>query len=408
MREREPAKPTAPWIDRAAPALAACVWAIPLIVISAGIWRRPGTRSLDPLYRSALAAWENRESMYTGSGGFNYLPTFVPLYWPFAALPLPTGEIMWRLLAAGCMAHALWQLMRLQSRPSNARGFLLLSIASLPISLGALQMGQANIWIAASLFQAAAAIGRQRWWVAAVWLAVALAIKPIALAPIGLALLLTTRLWLPVAASVGIMALVPFAFGSPSYVWSQYVDSWGNLLGSCAQVSEHRFTDINGLLRTFGTELSGNVSLLVRALFGATVAAWLLLHGRRRAADGRWFQWLALSACYVLLCNPMSEANSYCMLGIPAAILAWQLLGEGESRNVARPRLHLIGGWAIIAVLLFMGGASEVLRPWLGNSLDLFVYPCCAIVMITVVALRMAAARERGCLGDIDPAAHLT
>ena len=135
-------------IDRAAPLLAGLVWIIPLIVISIGVLRRPG-RSLDPLYRGALDAFARGETMYIGHEGFNYLPTFVPLYLPFNALPTPVGEIIWRWLAAICIAHALWHLMRIQVRPANARGFLLLSLASLLVSLGALQMGQANIWIAA-------------------------------------------------------------------------------------------------------------------------------------------------------------------------------------------------------------------------------------------------------------------
>jgi hypothetical protein len=268
-------------------------------------------------------------------------------------------------------------------------------------------MGQANVWIAASLFQAAAATGRQRWWLAAAWLAVAFAVKPIALAPIGLALLLNARLWLPILVSMVLVTLVPFAFGPPAYVWSQYADSWSNLVGPCAQVSEHRFADINGLLRTFGTELSGNLSLFVRGLFGVAVAGWLLWMGRKHAADGRWFQWLALGACYVLLCNPMSEANSYCMFGIPAALLAWQLLGEGESRIARSPTLHLTAGWLIIGALLLMGGASEILRPWTGNSLDLLVYPCCAIALMATVALRMATAKEPRPVGGAPHAAGL-
>ena len=335
--------------------------------------------------------------MYTGSGGFNYLPTFIPLYWPFAALPMPVGELAWRWAAAGCIAQALWQLLGLTHRPARMRGFLLLSAASLPISLGALQMGQANIWIAAAMFQAAAAIGRQRWWWAAIWLAIAIAVKPIALAPVGLAMLLTARLWLPLILAVSIVGLVPLALAPAPYVWSQYSDWWGNLIGSCALVSEHRFADINGMLRTFGTELGGNASLMVRGACGVGVAAWLLLTERAVPAHERWYGWLALSACYVLLFNPMSEANSYCIFGVPAALLAWQLLGEGEMRTVKRPRLHLTAGWSIVGLLVLMGAASEILRPWLGNSLDLLTYPCCAIVLLATVAARMAMRRQRGC-----------
>ena len=376
-----------PWIDRLAPLLSAAVWLVPLIVLAIGVWRRP-ERSLDPLYRGALDAFSRGETMYIGHEGFNYLPTFVPLYRAFAAMPVPFGEILWRWLAALCIAHALWQLMKLQSRPASARGFLLLSIASLPVSLGALQMGQANMWIAAAMFQAGAALGRQRWWTAALWLALGFAVKPIMLAPIGLAMLRTPRLWLPIACAIAGALALPFLLASPTYVWSQYMDSWRNLTDSCAHVTTHRFADINGLLRSLGTELSGRWSIAARALFGAVLAALFLARGSRLGLGGWSYAWLALSAGYVLLCNPMSEANSYCMFGVPAALLAWQLLGEGESRSSARPALAMASGWAIIGALILMGVGSEITRPWLGNSLDLWLYPTFAIALTAIAAVR--------------------
>lgn len=377
-------------IDRAAPALAAVAWIAPLVVISISVWRRPA-RSLDPLYRAALDAFARGETMYTGHGGFNYLPTFVPLYRPFASLPMPLGEILWRWLAAAVILHALWQLMRLQVRPASARGLLLLSIAALPVSLGALQMGQANVWIAAALFQAGAALGRERWWRAAAWLAVGFAIKPIMLAPIGLALLRTPRLWIPVACTLAAALAFPFALGSPGYVWSQYLDSWRNLTDSCAQVTTHRFADINGLLRSLGTELTGRWSIAARGLLGTALATVFLLRGRRLSTSEWSYAWLALGACYVLLCNPMSEANSYCMFGVPAALLAWQLLGEGEARTARRPALSIAGGWTVVTVLVFMGVGSEIARPWLGNSLDLWFFPVCAIAVGITVGVRAFA-----------------
>ena len=382
-----------PWIDRAAPLLAASVWLVPLIVIAIGVWRRP-ERSLDPLYRGALDAFSRGETMYIGHEGFNYLPTFVPLYTGFAALPIPLGEILWRWLAALCIAHGLWSLMRLQARPASARGFLLLSIASLPVSLGALQMGQANMWIAAALFQAGAALGHERWWRAALWLSLGFAIKPIMLAPIGLAMLRTPRLWLPMACALTAAIALPFTMAAPSYVWSQYVDSWRNLTDSCAQVTTHRFADINGLLRSLGTELPSRWSIAARAIFGAALAALFAVRGReRRLGQGSWcYAWLALSACYVLLCNPMSEANSYCMFGVPAALLAWQLLGEGESRTAGNPALAIAGGWSVIGMLLLMGIGSEITRPWIGNSLDLWLYPTCALGLTCAAGWRAFAA----------------
>jgi hypothetical protein len=201
-------------------------------------------------------------------------------------------------------------------------------------------------------------------------------------------MLRSTRTWIPVAALLAAVIVLPFALGPTANVCSQYADSWRNLSDSCAQVTVHRFADINGLLRTLGTELSGVWSIVTRAAFGLALAALLLIRGRRLSAQAWSFAWLSLGASYMLLCNPMSEANSYCMFGVPAALLAWQLLGEGENHSARHPSLALAGGWAVISVLILMGIGSEILRPWLGNSLDLWLYPCCAIALVVAVAAK--------------------
>lgn len=378
------------WIDRAAPFLALLAWMTPIAVITIGLLRRPGSRSLDPIYRWATEAWSAQATLYTDSNGFIYLPTFIPIYWPFTVLPMPWGEVLWRSIAAAGMAHALWSLMDSVPRARSARGFLLLSIACLPVSLGALQMGQANAWIAMALFQAAASMARGQLWRTAGWLSLGFAIKPIVISAIGLAAIRELRLVPRLIILCGLWLVLPYLLGPAVYVTSQYEAALGTITGSCATVTEHRFADINGLLRSsIGTELFGNWSHGVRAAAGLALALAVLLSGRRLSPPTWALIWLTLSACYLLLFNPMTEANSYCMLSVPAALLAWEWLGRGESPTEPRRAKFLATGWATIGLLMLMGGASEIARPWAGNSLDLWFFPCCAICAIYAAMIRL-------------------
>jgi alpha-1,2-mannosyltransferase len=377
------------WIDRVAPFLTGLVWTVPLVVITIGIVNRPGQRSLDPIYRWAVDAWLAHEPLYSDERGFIYLPTFIPIYLSIAKLPVPAGEILWRAIATAGIAHGLWSLMKVSSRPRSARGFLLLSIACLPVSLGALQMGQANAWIAMSLFQAAAAISRESPWRAAAWLGLGFAIKPIVIPAIALAVIRSRCLALPVTTVSAAFLVLPFLTAPHVYVWEQYASSLGTIAGPCASVTEHRFADINGLLRSLGIPLDPRWSNILSLVAGLTLAVATGACGACHSAH-RWsLLWLSLSCSYLLLFNPMTEANSYCLIGVPAALLAWEWLGRGEDPKERHRTRYLITGWMSIAMLLVMGSASEIARPWLGNSLDLWLFPCCGLAFGMAAVFRL-------------------
>jgi hypothetical protein len=251
-------------------------------------------------------------------------------------------------------------------------------------------MGQANAWIAMALFQAAASIARGHHWRTAAWLSLGFAIKPIVISAIGLAVVRDLRLLPRVTALCVAWIAIPFLMVPAGYVTSQYGAALATITGSCAEVSEHRFADINGLFRSIGFSISGQWSNAIRAGAGLLLALAVLLRGRRIPPQAWSLVWLTLSACYLLLFNPMTEANSYCMLSVPVALMAWDWLGRGESDREPHRGRYLLAGWGTVIVLVLMGGASEIARPWAGNSLDLWFFPCCAIAAITVALAELA------------------
>jgi hypothetical protein len=174
------------------------------------------------------------------------------------------------------------------------------------------------------------------------------------------------------------LAVFPFLFANPAYVGSQYQAAWGNLQ-SCAVVTEHRFADINGILRTFGTPLGPSASKLVRVLAGGlTAVAWWW--GARRLREPQRSLWLyALAAGYLMLFNPMNEENSYSILA--PALGGWAAFflfspEAGSARSL---------GWVIVAMALSMGLLPNIVRPLFGNRFALFWHPFMALVFLALV-----------------------
>jgi hypothetical protein len=194
-------------------------------------------------------------------------------------------------------------------------------------------------------------------------------------------LLLASIYYAPVArrlpAALLGLAIFPFCFGSPDYVLAQYREAWRNL-HACAAVSEDRFADFNGILRTWGAPLDPGPSTIVRVLSGgATAIVWLW--GARRLNPAMRCLWLyALATAYLMLFNPMNEANSYVILA-PAlgAWGAWFLFSDGSGGRQF--------GWGIMMMALSMGLLPNMLRPFFGNYFALFWLPCMTLLFLAAL-----------------------
>ncbi|MCX6907615.1 MAG: hypothetical protein NTY01_06180, partial [Verrucomicrobia bacterium] len=134
--------------------------------------------------------------------------------------------------------------------------------------------------------------------------------------------------------------------------------------------------DLNGIIRTFGMELHGSVSKLMRVLAGgAVLGVWWL--GARRWADPLRAMWLyALAASYLMLFNPMTEANSYVIIAPAFGLWVAWALGNPETRRI---------GWALACMALSMGLLPTVFRPLFGNYFALFWYPTMTIFFVAAL-----------------------
>jgi hypothetical protein len=354
------------------------LWAVPMLVIAGLVIHAPlkHTVTMGSYHPSAENWWAGR-NLYVGPSGMNYLPHFAVLYSPFHFLPLWMSEILWRFCAAASLAGGLWLFARELFRPAPERPFLWATMAALPLSLGALRNGNANAIFAGVTLLAIVAILQKRWWLALGWMVLATALKPLGI----VLLLLASMYYAPMArrlpAAILGLAVFPFFFGSPVYVVAQYREAWHNLI-SCAAVSEHRFADLNGILRTFGAPLAPRASNLLRFLAGGVTAlAWLW--GARRLNPALRCLWLyALATAYLMLFNPMNEVNSYVILA--PALAAWGACflfnDELDGRRL---------GWAVIFVAMGMGFAPTILRPFFGNYFALFWLPLMTLLFLAIL-----------------------
>ncbi len=377
-------------------AAAWALWLLPLLVIAILVAARPEKRTVTQLYHGAVERWWHREALYDGPRGMNYLPQFTVLFGPFHLPPRVVGDILWRGTAAAGLAGGLWLFCGALSGPDRRRAFVLVTLLVLPLSLPALRNGQANAQLGASLLLAAWCLKARRWWAATLLLCLATAIKPVGIAAVGLAWAAYPQLWWRLAVSLPILAALPFFFGPPQYVWNQYLASLENLR-QCSELTAHRFADLNGLLRTFGIPLSGTASLAVRALAGGLVMGGCWTASRREAEPLRSLVWLSATAGYLMLFNPMTEANSYVILAPVLGLMAWRFMSLGETRLA----------WLLAGMALTMGLLPNLLRPFFGNYFALAWHPAMTVGFLSVMVWRVCGASDPGpdpARAAVDPA----
>ena len=360
------------------------VWVMPMLIIGAMVIHNPWRRSVTPLYHEASANWWAGKDLYHGPAGMNYLPHFAIIFRPFQLLPVPVGDLLWRFSAAALLAFGIWRCVKLVFTDATPRIFLWVSVVVLPLCLGALRNGQSNAIFAGLTLNAVACLSRKQWWASAGLIVLALAIKPLGLVLLLLAPVIYPELRWRSAVAVAAFVAFPFLFATTGYVLAQHHSFMANIK-SCAVVNQHRFADINGVFRTFGTSIPPTASKLVRLMAGMLTAGllWLGVRPLREPLRGLWLYLLAIA--YLMLFNPMNEANSYVIFA-PAAGL-W--IGYWIKQNGIRKL-----GWFAAAIVISMGLLPEALRPLFGNSFALFWLPAMTASFVGLVTWHVLRHRK--------------
>jgi hypothetical protein len=344
------------------------VWIAVLAAIAVMVIRDPEAHSVLGAYRAGVEAWAAGRDMYgPGIHGFLYLPVFALVFGPFAWLGSPAGDLAWRLLGWGLLTLGYARLARLAAGPAAAPALAVMLLAGLPASGSALQNGQATVLMLALMILATTDLAAGRAWRPGLLLALAVAVKPLALVLALLAAALRPALWPPLLAGLAAILLLPFLFADPAYVAGQYASAWTKL-NAAADPGLGRWADLAMLLTRAGwqpTEAVMTGLRLAAALATLGLAAWA---GRRLPAADAALAGLLLACLYLMLLNPRTEENTYIMLAPLVALLAaraWFL--EGRRR----------AGGLLLALCLALGNHAYgdlVYRPtelWLKPLLAL-------------------------------------
>jgi alpha-1,2-mannosyltransferase len=306
----------------------------------------------------ARAFWAGRD-LYPGPlpNEYRYSPSFALAFSPFVLLPDRLGNALWKI-ANGCvLAVGLRAFARsVVPAPPSPRLVSAVALLGLPAALISLYDGQANLVMVGAMLLGLEAAVRERWNVAALFLAAATLVKGY---PLALALLVGAlwprRLWVRLPAALGLGLLLPFGFRSPAVAAGQLAQ-WIAQLGGTPGVRKGGYRSFDMLWSLVAPPLSAPAYLALSVATGATVLALCLLYARKtpspRARLSRTYQ---LFSVWVVLFGPSAEAATYAVVG-PA--IAWAVL-----EAFAAPRAPVVRALLVTSLLSMGPLATDLVGP---------------------------------------------
>src|SRR5262249_869420 len=134
---------------------AVAAWVVVLLIVSIRVVVQPHFHSCYPIFANAARHWCQGADLYSkaspGPGEldcYRYSPLAAALLTPVAALPDGVGGIGWRCLNAGALLAALaWCYRAVLSHPLSRGQQALLVFLVLPLAVGNINNGQANLLV---------------------------------------------------------------------------------------------------------------------------------------------------------------------------------------------------------------------------------------------------------------------
>jgi hypothetical protein len=331
-----------------------------LIVARVAIWPQRNNCFVEH-YRPAGLNWLHGAPLYAAQADTcRYSPMMHALLAPFSLFSDRWGSAIWRVLLGATFLGAILYWVRAacpNMRTDPRWSFVVL--CAVPLSIGSLNNGQANVPMTAAILIGAAAICQKRWNLAAAALALACLIKVYPIALVLLLIVVCSRQFavrFAIALSIGL--LLPFVLQDPVYVGQQY-DRWLNNLEaddrSDWNLSE-AYRDAWLLIRITGFPVDAHTYRLIQMGTGCFIGLLCLWMARRAVAQGELInRVVGLGCCWMTAFGPATESPTYILLSAP---LAWLLV---ESWCGVLPKWTRLTTTA--AAILFFGTVIAVALP---------------------------------------------
>ena len=349
--------------------LAVCFWLTIAAAVSVRTLFEPERHTIFPILSNAAAHWWGAQPLYADYKPldyYRYSPSFAVAVTPLSWLGDRAGGVAWSFLSLAVYAAGLWRFRRdvLPGVWTARRESLFFVLAALG-GLRGFWNGQSNALMIGLLLLAAAALAKEHWWLAALWLAVPVLVK---VTPLSVALLfcalwprrLTGRFVLVLVAGL----LLPFLTRPPDVVLNYYAEWYQHLTSSAGErwlgfrdgwtvwvVARHIVCGATGEL-PLRAAIDAPWYRAVQLGTGFGVLCWCLVL-QRRGCDPRRLIYvtLALGSVWLMVFGPASEHATYVFL---APSLAWALLDtaawpRGRWLIVTAGVLILVLGWGALA-----------------------------------------------------------
>jgi hypothetical protein len=318
----------------------------------------PRSHTVYNIYSAASRTWWTGRDIYSvyseinDTAYYRYSPLFAVAISPFAYLPEPWGNALWRIFNCAVFTAGLWvwarRVLPRQITSAQIAAFCLLVG---PIALHSMYNAQANLIMLGAILLGLAGAVDEKWNRAAGWIAVACLIKgyPIALALL-MAVLYGRRFAIRFMTALTIGLLLPFLAQWPGVVVAQYASWFGHMRDS-TEIMRERLRSIDHLFVLYAQPLSPRVFLLSQLAAGIAVLGSAKVYFLRQADIRQRAVFLfALFSVWAVLFGPATEACAYSII---APAVAWGIVEAFEN------------GWSflykgiLIFSLILMGPATN-------------------------------------------------
>lgn len=301
--------------DRKGHVAAWILWIVFLLLILGYTATHIGSRTVTPSYWNAAKAWTEGRPLYDDSGrGFIYFPQSAILQIPFASLPFPIAEILWRFINISLLAFSCYLFSGLITRVKQKKAFLILTLATIPLAYSSARNGQINITITAIMVFTTCLILKDRWWAASILSIIGLCLKPFMLVPVLLfSGIFPRKFFLRSIPALVFVSLLPYLVQTAEYATGQIKASLVSFQTTLEIGRTVEYSYIFSMFRAFGIHIfdHGEIPLTGIAAFLCYLYCCLLVKKSMKPGIAAT---MGAAAVFILLFNSRTEHNTYVLM----------------------------------------------------------------------------------------------
>jgi hypothetical protein len=215
----------------------------------------------------------------------------------------------------------LWRISSCGARPVPPTRFFIATVVTVVLSASAARYGQLTLAMSGLMMAAVANVeDGGALWRAALYVALAVALKPLAIVLALLLVAIYPRLLWRLTIALAVFFLLPFLFQHTDYVLRQYAD-----VPAMLQIRSHQryeWQHLFGLLEKLGW-VATNAEQTIITGTSAVFVLFLCWRVRQRApVVGAALTMYGLATCYILLFGTATERNTFAMMAPVIGLIA--------------------------------------------------------------------------------------